>query len=107
MTKAEIVRRVANDCRLSRKRAQVIVEHVFESMRHTLKRGEGIELRGFGVFRFRQKVAKDGRNPKTGAAVRIPTRQAICFKPGKKLQQALNVSSDPEQQPVTRKSKSS
>ena len=59
-----------------------------------LNRGEKIELRGFGSFRVRQRDARRGRNPKTGAPVDIPAKRVPYFKPGKELKELINAQSD-------------
>ena len=59
---------------------------VFEAMRHSMQRGERIELRGFGVFQVKPRKRGIGRNPRTGKEVRIPPGRTIRFKPGKELQ---------------------
>jgi integration host factor subunit beta len=90
MTKANLIDEVARAAELARKDSQVIVETVFESMVEALKRGEGIELRGFGSFRFRQRGPRRGRNPKTGTAVDVPAKRTPYFKPGKELKELIN-----------------
>jgi len=56
-----------------------------------LKRGEKIELRGFGSFRIRERGPRRGRNPKTGAPVEIPAKQVPYFTLGKELKAQLNL----------------
>ena len=75
MTKAELVEDVARAAELTKKDAERLVELVFESIIETLNRGEKIELRGFGSFRVRERGARRGRNPKTGAPVDIPAKR--------------------------------
>lgn len=90
MTKADLIDEVARMAELARKDSQVIVETVLESMVAALKRGEGIELRGFGSFRFRQRGPRRGRNPKTGEAVDVPAKRTPYFRPGKELKELIN-----------------
>ena len=90
MTKAELIEEVARAAELAKKDSQVIVETVFESIVDALKRGEGIELRGFGSFRFRQRGPRRGRNPKTGESVEVPAKRTPYFKPGKELKELIN-----------------
>ena len=66
MTKAELVEEVSRVSDLTKKHSEVIVDTVFESIIDALKRGEKIELRGFGSFRLRKREPRKGRNPKTG-----------------------------------------
>ena len=90
MTKAELVEDVARAAELTKKDAERLVELVFESIIETLNRGEKIELRGFGSFRVRERGARRGRNPKTGAPVDIPAKRVPYFKPGKELKELIN-----------------
>jgi len=101
MTKAELVEDVARAAELTKKDAERLVEIVFESIIETLNHGEKIELRGFGSFRVRERGARRGRNPKTGAPVDIPAKRVPYFKPGKELKELINeepdLSSPPQQ----------
>jgi integration host factor subunit beta len=63
---------------------------VFESIIDALKRGEKIELRGFGSFRLRKREPRKGRNPKTGDKVDVPPKRVPYFKPGKELKDLIN-----------------
>ncbi len=94
MTKAELVEDVARAAELTKKDAERLVEIVFESIIETLNHGEKIELRGFGSFRVRERGARRGRNPKTGAPVDIPAKRVPYFKPGKELKELINDGSD-------------
>lgn len=93
MTKAELVEEVAKSSNLSKKDAEVVVQTVLDSIVESLKRGEKIELRGFGSFRIRNRLARQGRNPKTGETVRVPAKRVPYFKPGKELRELINQSS--------------
>lgn len=93
MTKAELVEEVAKSSNLSKKDAEVVVQTVLDSIVESLKRGEKIELRGFGSFRIRNRLARQGRNPKTGETVKVPAKRVPYFKPGKELRELINQSS--------------
>ncbi len=86
MIKQDIVDKVVNRTGLSKTRAEIAVETVFETMKRSMERGERIELRGFGVFNIRPRKTGIGRNPRTGEEVIIPPGKAVRFKPGKDLQ---------------------
>ncbi len=86
MIKYDIVARVVNRTGLSKTKAEMAVETVFETMKKAMERGERIELRGFGVFQIKPHKTGIGRNPRTGKQVPIPPGKAVRFKPGKKLQ---------------------
>lgn len=90
MTKADLVEKVSKEADMTKKDAEQLVEIVFESIIGSLNRGEKIELRGFGSFRVRERNARKGRNPKTGAPVNIPAKRVAYFKPGKELKEVIN-----------------
>ena len=94
MTKAELVEEVARAAELTKKDSEVIVEEVFKNIIQALNRVEKIGLRGFGSFRVRQRDARRGRNPKTGAPVDIPAKRVPYFKPGKELKELINAQAD-------------
>jgi DNA-binding protein HU-beta len=84
--KLDIINEVVNKTGITKTKAELAVETVFESMKKALAGGERIELRGFGVFNVRPRKTGIGRNPRTGAEVDIPPGKAVRFKPGKELQ---------------------
>ncbi len=86
MVKHDIVTEVVNRTGLSKTKAEIAVETVFETMKRAMERGDRIELRGFGVFNIRPRKTGIGRNPRTGEEVIIPPGKAVRFKPGKDLQ---------------------
>lgn len=90
MTKAELVERVASGSSLTRREAEVVVQAVLDSIVQSLKDGTKVELRGFGSFRLRNRAARIGRNPKTGARVHVPAKRVPYFKPGKDLKELIN-----------------
>ncbi len=90
MTKADLVEQVAKEADMTKKDAEQLVEVVFDSIVGALNKGEKIELRGFGSFRVRERDARTGRNPKTGATVSIPAKRVAYFKPGKELKEIVN-----------------
>ena len=85
MIKLDIVDEVIKHTGISKTKAEMAVETVFESMKKALAKGERIELRGFGVFNVRPRKTGIGRNPRTGAEVAISPGKAVRFKPGKEL----------------------
>src|SRR3989304_5282240 len=90
MTKAELIDDVSRAAELSRKDSETIVETIFESIVKSLRTGDKIEIRGFGSFRTRQRNARIGRNPKTGARVDVPAKKIPYFKPSKELKDLVN-----------------
>ena len=69
---------------------EVIVNTVFESMTDSLRKGDRIEIRGFGSFEVRVRKPRIGRNPKTGQAVEVGERMVPFFKVGKELRERVN-----------------
>jgi len=84
--KLDIINEVVNKTGITKTKAELAVETVFDSMKKALSHGDRIELRGFGVFNVRPRETGIGRNPRTGAEVNIPPGKAVRFKPGKELQ---------------------
>ena len=86
MIKVDIVNEVSKTADITKVKAEVAVDAVFDAMRLSMQRGERIELRGFGVFQVKPRKRGVGRNPRTGEEVAIPSGKTIRFKPGKELQ---------------------
>jgi DNA-binding protein HU-beta len=84
--KLDLVNDVVNRTGITKTKAEIAVETVFNSMKKALAKGERIELRGFGVFNVKPRKTGIGRNPRTGAEVNILPGKAVRFKPGKELQ---------------------
>lgn len=85
MTKGELIERIAQDERINMKKAEIVVNTIFEVMTDALVRGDRVEVRGFGSFEVRQYNAYKGRNPKTGEEVMVEAKKAPFFKTGKEL----------------------
>ena len=91
MTKADIIESVYEKTGgFSKKEAAEIVETVFETIKETLEQGDKIKVSGFGNFVVRDKNARLGRNPQTGAEITISARRVLTFKPSNVLKDALN-----------------
>ena len=99
MTKSELIDAVAQRTKITKSRAEQVVNCVFEAMTSSLERGEGIEIRGFGSFTVRHYKAYNGRNPRTGKPVPVPEKRLPFFKVGKELKELVNA-------PVKKKRKS-
>lgn len=85
MIKQDIVGHVARRMSITKVRAEVAVESVLNALREAMRKGERIELRGFGVFVVKPRKSGVGRNPRTGAIVPIPPGKTVRFKPGKEI----------------------
>ncbi|MCS6799325.1 MAG: integration host factor subunit beta [Myxococcota bacterium] len=90
MTKSELIDAVAERMKITKTRAELAVNGVFEAMAAALERGEGIEIRGFGTFTVRQYKPYSGRNPRTGRTVAVPEKRLPFFKVGKELKELVN-----------------
>ena len=86
MIKVDIINELAQAADITKVKAVVAVEAVLQALKDSMRRGERIELRGFGVFQVKPRKRGIGRNPRTGKEVRIPPGRTIRFKPGKDLQ---------------------
>ena len=96
MTRAELVEEVARAVYVTRKEADKIVDTALASIVDSLKRGEKVEIRGFGSFRTRTRKARIGRNPKSGDSVDVPPKTVPFFKPSKQLREAVFASNPSE-----------
>lgn len=85
MTKSELIDVVATRKGLSRKEAEVVVNTVLQEIGDALGRKDRVELRGFGSFSIKERPAREGRNPKTGALVKVDEKRVPFFKAGKEL----------------------
>src|SRR4029079_984304 len=86
MIKVDIVNEVSKIADITKVKAEVAVDAVFDAMSLSMQRGERRRLRGLGVFQVKPRKRGTGRNPRTGKEVRIPPGRTIRFKPGKDLQ---------------------
>ncbi|NLZ43644.1 MAG: HU family DNA-binding protein [Clostridia bacterium] len=89
MTKAELIEKVAEKSNLTKKDSGKAVDAVLAAMTEALAKGDKIQLVGFGSFEVRTRGARTGRNPQTGAAIKIAARKVPVFKPGKALKDAV------------------
>src|SRR5262249_11797063 len=90
MTKSELIDAIAGRGELTKARAELVVNCVFDAMTEALQRGEGIEIRGFGSFTVRPYKPYNGRNPRTGQPVPVPAKRLPFFKVGKELKELVN-----------------
>ena len=90
MTKAELIDAIALHADLTKREAGLALDATMDAITAALKNGEDVTLVGFGSFSVRDREARTGRNPATGAAIEIPASQTVCFKAGKALKDAVN-----------------
>ena len=90
MTKAELVEKMANDAGISKVAASAALSSFMEGIAKALKKKDGkVTLVGFGTFSKIRRKARKGRNPQTGAAIKIKASNVVKFKPGKKLKESI------------------
>lgn len=90
VTKSELIERVAQESGLTKGRAEMVVNTIFDSMAAALQQGDGIEIRGFGSFTVRRYKSYEGRNPRTGEVVHVAPKKLPFFKVGKELRERVN-----------------
>lgn len=94
MTKSELILRLAeHNPHLYQRDVERIVTTIFEEISNALAQGDRVELRGFGAFSVKRRAPRTGRNPRTGAAVRVAEKYVPFFKTGKGLRERLNSAS--------------
>jgi len=90
MTKSELIDAIAARADLTKARAEMVVNCVFDTMTGALQDGQGIEIRGFGSFTVREYKSYEGRNPRTGTPVHVAPKRLPFFKVGKELRERVN-----------------
>ncbi|HEY5284347.1 MAG TPA: HU family DNA-binding protein [Polyangia bacterium] len=90
MTRDDLIERIAQRTKMSRPQAETVVCAIFTSMEQSLRRGERIEIRGFGTFQVRSYKGYKGRNPRTGTHVEIAPKRLPFFKVSKNLAAEVN-----------------
>jgi integration host factor subunit beta len=95
MNKSELVEYISETAKLTKKKAEDIVNMIFDSMVDTMKDGGRIEIRGFGSFVVRDYEAYTGRNPRTGESIRVSPKKLPYFKVGKELKEKVDEPGSP------------
>ena len=90
MNKAELITVVAEKAELSHTDAGKAVDCALETIEEALIRGEAVKLSGFGIFEKKERAARVGTNPSTGAKIEIAANNSVGFKPSKNLKEKLN-----------------
>lgn len=90
MNKAQLVELVAEKTKTTKSQSELILDATLEAIQEALRDGDEVKLVGFGTFSRSSRKARQGRNPKTGETVKIPSAYIPKFKPGKDLKDALN-----------------
>lgn len=90
MTKSDLIDSVAEKTELTKKVSAATIEAMFEAIGDALVKGEKVQLVGFGSFEVKKREARKGRNPQTGAVIKIASRNVPLFKAGKALKEAVS-----------------
>jgi DNA-binding protein HU-beta len=90
VNKTELIEHIAKNADISKAAATRALESTIGAIRTTLKKGNSVSLVGFGTFAVGKRAARTGRNPRTGAAIKIKAAKIPKFRPGKALKDALN-----------------
>ena len=90
MNKAELIDHIAEQADISKAAALRALEAMIDGVTTTLKKNGSVSIVGFGTFAVTKRAARTGRNPRTGAAIKIKAAKVPKFRPGKGLKDALN-----------------
>ena len=90
MDKTELVAAVAEQADISKKDAEKVLKAFVDVVTEEMKKGEKVQLVGFGTFEVSERAAREGRNPQTGKTMKIEACKAPKFKAGKALKDAVN-----------------
>jgi len=90
VNKTELIDHIANDADISKAAATRALESAVEAVKQTLKKGGAVSLVGFGTFSVGKRAARVGRNPRTGAEIKIKAAKVPKFRAGKALKDAIN-----------------
>ena len=89
MRKNDLIEVVSKKTGLKKAEATQVIETIFNSVIEAVARGTDVRLVGFGTFTFAERIARQGRNPRTGAALKIPAMKIPRFRPGKVFKEAV------------------
>jgi len=90
MTKAELIDKISKDAKISKVAAGAVLDSFMDNVTKTLKKKDGkVTLVGFGTFMKSRQKARKGRNPQTGAPIKIKARNVVKFKAGKQLKASI------------------
>lgn len=89
MNKADLINALAEKNGLKKKDAEAAVNGILELIAEALKKDEKVAIMGFGTFEAKKRAARTGKNPATGATIKIPACKAVVFKAGKALKESV------------------
>jgi DNA-binding protein HU-beta len=85
MNKSELITKIAEDAGITKTQANATIDSFVDAVTKTLKKGDKVTLVGFGTFSVSKRAARNGRNPQTGAVIKIKAKKVAKFKAGKEL----------------------
>jgi DNA-binding protein HU-beta len=88
-SKTELIEMVASELGLPKAQVEKVYRSLFDHITKILVNGEAVSLPDFGIFTTKERKARDGRNPRSGAVIKIPATRVPGFRPGKKLKEAI------------------
>jgi len=95
MNKSELIEAVAEKTRITKKRAEEVVNLIFDSMVQAMVKGDRIEIRGLGSFVVKEYGSYIGRNPRTGESIQVKPKKLPFFKVGKELKELVDKKEEP------------
>lgn len=90
MNKTELIAEIASNAGLTKAEAGRVIDATTAAITASLKKGDPVTLIGFGTFKVSKRAARTGRNPRTGAELKVAARNAPAFTAGKALKDAVN-----------------
>jgi DNA-binding protein HU-beta len=90
MNKTDLIEHISKQADISKAAATRALDATLGAVKNTLKKGSNVSIVGFGTFSVGRRAARSGRNPRTGAAIKIKAAKVPKFRPGKALKDALN-----------------
>ena len=85
MTKKDIIMRISEETGLKQVDVKEVLQRTFDIITESLRKGDKVELRNFGIFKVKTRKGRLGRNPRTGEGVTIPDKKVVSFKAGMKM----------------------
>ena len=90
MNKGQLIDSVASDTKLKKTEIAKALDSILDSVKKSLKKGDDVSLVGFGTWKKKKRAARMGRNPQTGATIKIAAKNTVVFSSGKKLKDSVN-----------------
>lgn len=90
MNKEQLISQMAADAKVTKVQARAALESFMDSVKKTVKKGDKVGLIGFGTFSYSKRKARMGRNPQTGATIKIAAKKSVKFKAGKEFDTFVN-----------------